>query len=130
MADTPVDAQARMSSAGSGMLTVLLCWSPAPREVREVALRVPAGSSVASALADAQAQAACPVLAADAAVADVGIWGRRAQPSDVLREGDRIELYRPLTVDPKYARRERFRRQGARSAGLFATRRAGGKPGY
>jgi putative ubiquitin-RnfH superfamily antitoxin RatB of RatAB toxin-antitoxin module len=37
-----------------------------------------------------------------------------------LRAGDRIEGYRTLRVDPKVARRERFARQGARSAGLFA----------
>ncbi len=43
---------------------------------------------------------------------------------------DRLEIYRPLTVDPKVARRERFSRQGARTTGLFARRRAGGKSGY
>jgi hypothetical protein len=41
-----------------------------------------------------------------------------------------VELYRPLLVDPKVARRERFRRQGARNTGLFAQRRPGAKPGY
>lgn len=43
---------------------------------------------------------------------------------------DRVELCRPLTVDPKVARRERFRQQGARGTGLFAKRRKGGKAGY
>jgi len=33
-------------------------------------------------------------------------------------------------VDPKVARRERFARQGAKTAGLFAKRRAGAKAGY
>jgi len=41
-----------------------------------------------------------------------------------------VEIWRPLRVDPKLARRERFGRQGARSAGLFAKRRPGSKPGY
>jgi hypothetical protein len=41
-----------------------------------------------------------------------------------------VELVRPLLVDPKVARRERFRRQGSRAAGLFAGRRPGSKPGY
>ena len=40
------------------------------------------------------------------------------------------EFYRALVVDPKVARRERFQKQGARSAGLFARRRAGAKQGY
>ena len=38
---------------------------------------------------------------------DVGIWNRAAGLEAVVREGDRIEVYRPLTVDPKEARRVR-----------------------
>jgi putative ubiquitin-RnfH superfamily antitoxin RatB of RatAB toxin-antitoxin module len=49
---------------------------------------------------------------------------------DVLQEGDRLELYRSLQVDPKVSRRERFQKQGTRAPGLFATRRKGAKPGY
>ena len=52
--------------------------------------------------------------------AGVGVWGRKARLEQVLRDGDRVEVYRPLQVDPKLARRERFRRQGVRAAGLFA----------
>ncbi len=37
-----------------------------------------------------------------------------------LKDGDRVEIYRQLVVDPKVARRERFVRQGSRGAGLFA----------
>ena len=51
-------------------------------------------------------------------------------PEQVLREGDRLELLRPLRVDPKVARRERFVGQGARSTGLFAKRRPNSKAGY
>jgi len=59
-----------------------------------------------------------------------GVWGTRVSVSHLLLDGNRLELYRPLTVDPKVARRERFVRQGAKSAGLFAKRRAGAKAGY
>jgi uncharacterized protein len=52
--------------------------------------------------------------------AAVGIWGRKARLEQLVRDGDRVEVYRPLKVDPKLARRERFRRQGVRAAGLFA----------
>lgn len=62
--------------------------------------------------------------------ADVGVWGRRCTGDQPLREGDRVEVYRGLLVDPKVARRERFRKQGARATGLFAKRRPGAKPGY
>ena len=128
MAEPPAAPPA--SSDQAGTITVLLGWSPAPREVRECPLRVPRGSTVGFLLAQGPAQAASAALAIDPSEADVGVWGRRVPAGHVLREGDRIELYRPLTVDPKYARRERFRRQGARTTGLFATRRAGGKAGY
>jgi sulfur carrier protein len=47
-----------------------------------------------------------------------------------LQDGDRLEWLRPLQVDPKVARRERFKRQGAKTAGLFAQRRQGAKAGY
>ena len=39
----------------------------------------------------------------------VGIFGRRKTLKDVLTEGDRVEIYRPLLADPKEVRRERAR---------------------
>ena len=39
--------------------------------------------------------------------AAIGIFGRKAPPEQVLREGDRVEIYRPLIADPKEARRRR-----------------------
>ena len=41
-----------------------------------------------------------------------------------------IELYRPLKVDPKVARRQRFKRQGKGRTGLFAKRKSGSAAGY
>lgn len=38
---------------------------------------------------------------------EVGIWNHRCSLDTVVREGDRIEVYRPLQVDPKEARRIR-----------------------
>lgn len=60
----------------------------------------------------------------------VGVWGRKVSPDYILANQDRLEIWRPLKVDPKVARRERFTKQGARTAGLFAQRRSGAKPGY
>lgn len=40
----------------------------------------------------------------------VGIFGRLTRLDARLREGDRIEIYRPLIADPKDARRERAQR--------------------
>ena len=40
----------------------------------------------------------------------VGIWGKTRDLDAVLRERDRVEIYRPLQVDPKEARRQRYRK--------------------
>lgn len=37
----------------------------------------------------------------------VGIWSRACKLTDTLKEGDRIEIYRPLIADPKEVRRRR-----------------------
>ncbi|MDE2078239.1 MAG: RnfH family protein [Burkholderiales bacterium] len=42
----------------------------------------------------------------------VGVWGRRAELDHVLRDRDRVEVYRGLKVDPKEARRQRYRAHG------------------
>jgi hypothetical protein len=39
----------------------------------------------------------------------LGIYGRRVAPDQRLRDGDRVEIYRPLMLDPKDARRRRAR---------------------
>lgn len=39
----------------------------------------------------------------------LGVWSKAVDGSQVLRERDRIEVYRELTVDPKEARRLRYR---------------------
>lgn len=41
----------------------------------------------------------------------IGIFGKVVGPNSVLRDGDRIEIYRPLIVDPKQARRTRAERR-------------------
>ncbi|MFN3611480.1 RnfH family protein [Tepidimonas sp.] len=99
-------------------MRVTVVWASAPRTVREVTLDLPDGATVAQALAHT-GWGLGPIDAGPDGLA-ASIWGRRACPDTPLREGDRLELTRPLRVDPKVARRERFQRQGARAAGLFA----------
>lgn len=109
-------------------IEVVVAYAPAPRQVHELALRLPAGATLEQALQACGLATLCPEL--DLAQAPVGIWGRKAARDQVLRQRDRVEVYRPLRVDPKVARRERFASQGARTTGLFAKRRAGAKAGY
>ena len=100
---------------------VTVTFSPAPRDVREWSLDLAAGSTVADAVAASGLREEFPQL--DLAALGVGVWGRKAGPRQPLRDRDRVEVYRPLQVDPKVARRERFRKQGSRAAGLFARKR-------
>lgn len=68
-------------------------------------LTVPAGTTVIQAIV---ASRIASVLPEEAIAADrLGIFSRRAAPDDVLADGDRVEIYRPLTLDPKEARRRR-----------------------
>lgn len=47
----------------------------------------------------------------------VGIWSKVRDPDFVLREGDRVEIYRPLIADPKQVRKERASRGKAMKKG-------------
>ena len=49
-------------------------------------------------------------LPPDFAPAGIGIFGSKVARDARLRDGDRIELYRPLQIDPKEARRKRAQR--------------------
>ena len=52
-------------------------------------------------------------LGLDLAVLRVGLFGKLATPQTALRDGDRVELTRPLVVDPKQARRRRVEKKSA-----------------
>lgn len=108
-------------------IDVLVVYAPVARQVREISLRLPAGATVAQALESGGLAKLCPDV--DWTQVVVGVWGRKVARSQVLRDQDRVEVYRDLRVDPKVARRERFAEQGVGRAGLFARKRAGVKTG-
>lgn len=114
-----------MSAAG---ITVTVVYAPAQRQVRTVTLSMTSGGSVQAAIAASGLAAEFPGMATG--IGHVGVWGRKVALTQPLRDGDRVEIWRELRVDPKLARRERFGQQGAKAAGLFAKRRPGAKPGY
>ena len=114
--------------ADSELLAINLVFSPAPRQVRQWTLALPFGSSIADAIDAGSVCSEFPQLLTSRL--RVGIWGRKAALTQLLAHNDRVEIYRSLRVDPKVARRERFDRQGAKTAGLFSVRRPGSKAGY
>jgi uncharacterized protein len=112
-------------------LAITVMYSPAPRVVHERVLPLSAGTTVLQALQQSGLLAECPEIDLSQPEAyTVCIWGKKTSPDQALRDLDRIEICRALTVDPKVARRERFQKQGSTRAGLFSKRRAGAKPGY
>jgi len=75
-----------------------------PERQDVVVLNVPAGATLAMAV---QASGLLVAHGLDTAPLKCGIFGRLSAPDTVLQEGDRVEIYRPLTVDAKTARRRR-----------------------
>ena len=102
----------------AGKLNVEVAWSTGPRQMMLRALALQAGSTVQDALVacglwlprESDDTEACDAVDG----AHVGIWGRKAALDTLLREGDRVECYRALKVDPKEARRVRYRAHGVK----------------
>jgi putative ubiquitin-RnfH superfamily antitoxin RatB of RatAB toxin-antitoxin module len=96
--------------ASDDVLAVEVVYCPAPGEIDQVPLKLAPGSTVADALH------ASGVLQRHGLKMEglrVGVWCRAALPDLELRERDRVEVYRSLTVDPKEARRQRYKRHRA-----------------
>lgn len=70
-----------------------------------VRVDVPAGCTVGEAIARSNIQSQFPEMEIDPGA--VGIFSRKVSMSQVLREGDRVEVYRPLLADPRETRRKR-----------------------
>ena len=89
-------------------LHVEVVYSLVAGSTRQVALTLPLGSTVADAL-----RQACPELTPEGVT--VGVWGKLRASTDTLRDRDRVEIYRPLLVDPKEARRQRYQSHRAKA---------------
>lgn len=95
--------------ADAAMLHVEVAFA-LPERQWIIGLEVPAGTSVRQAADLALRQSSFPKLPAETSLeTDLGIFGRRLSNPEhqVLRDGDRVEIYRPLEIDPKTARAER-----------------------
>ncbi|HEY5803044.1 MAG TPA: RnfH family protein [Lysobacter sp.] len=86
---------------------VVRAW---PRRFAAIELELTEGACVADALRAAG-------LAADAETSGYAVFGQRADADTRLRDGDRLELLRPLQADPKESRRRRAKQQPGKPAG-------------
>ncbi|MGN7918086.1 RnfH family protein [Lysobacter sp. ESA13C] len=71
-----------------------------PRRFEALTVELADGATVADALAAAG-------WGADAEISGYAVFGVKAVADTPLRDGDRLELLRPLQIDPKEARRRR-----------------------
>ena len=93
----------------SELLRVEVALALADRQ-QLVTVQVPAGSTIRDAVQASGIASHFPELELDEL--EKGIWGRRRPEDHEVRSGDRVEIYRPLVVDPREARRRRAGRSG------------------
>lgn len=91
-------------------LHIEVVYCPGPDTCDRVQLSLPAGATVAEALA---ASGLIERHGLPAQGLRLGVWCKPREADAVLRERDRVEVYRPLTVDPKEARRQRYQQHKA-----------------
>ena len=94
--------------AAAETLAVEVIYCPAPHEADACTVRLAPGAVVADAL---RASGVLERHGLSIEGLPVGIWCRAATLQAPLRDRDRVEIYRALQVDPKEARRQRYRRQ-------------------
>ena len=95
----------------TALLAIAVACSPAYGVAEECDVAVPRGATLIDALRASGLLERHPHI--DLARQAVGIWGRLCALDAPLSDGDRVEVYRPLQVDPKEARRRRQRLQQA-----------------
>ena len=82
-----------------------------PERQRVVELHLPSGSTVMQAVQSSGLADVFPDFDADPS--RLAVYGKKARPDQPLVEGDRVEVLRPLKVDPKEVRRARAEAQKA-----------------
>lgn len=85
-------------------LVIEVVYSPTAGSVDMVTLDLQAGATVGQAIQCSRLTERFP----EVAEAPCAVWGRLCERHEQLRDRDRVEVYRPLKVDPKEARRQRY----------------------
>jgi putative ubiquitin-RnfH superfamily antitoxin RatB of RatAB toxin-antitoxin module len=76
-----------------------------PQRQTLISLMVPLDTTVEQAIKQSGLLNIYPDI--DLALNKVGVWNRACKLNDVLKDGDRVEIYRPLIADPKEIRKRR-----------------------
>jgi hypothetical protein len=76
-----------------------------PERQEVVAVSLPAGSTLGQAIEASGLLTRHPEI--DLAKNKLGVFAKLAKPDTVLRDRDRVEIYRPLIADPKQVRKQR-----------------------
>ncbi len=90
-------------------MNVEVCYAEAARATR-ITVTLPESATVGQAV---DHSGIVRTLALDRSILSFAIFGRRATLDTQLVDGDRVELLRPLSVDPKEARRRRVAKKRA-----------------
>lgn len=86
-------------------MNVGVCYADSERQLW-LRMEVPDDSSVEEAIRHSGILQRCPEI--DLSRQKVGIFGKLVKLDAPLKEGDRIEIYRPIIADPKTVRRRRM----------------------
>jgi len=89
------------------VVRVAIACSPSAGHAFETTLELPAPATALDAIRASGLLERHPELGLGEPL--IGIWGRACAPETLLADGDRVEVYRPLTMDPNEARRLRAR---------------------
>jgi putative ubiquitin-RnfH superfamily antitoxin RatB of RatAB toxin-antitoxin module len=93
--------------AGAPIVRVAIAFSPSVGRAFELTLELPAPANALDAIRASGLFERHPELGLGEPL--IGIWGRACAAQTLLADGDRVEVYRPLTMDPNEARRLRAR---------------------
>lgn len=88
----------------SDMINIQLGYAKAEQQLI-LDLSVPPGTTILQAIEASDLIRQMPEI--DISVLRVGIYSKLKTLDTVVREGDRVEIYRPLIADPKESRRRR-----------------------
>lgn len=99
--------RAEEPGASPSTVRVAVACSAAPGHGVEIELALPVPATASDAVRASGLLERHPELALGEPL--IGIWGRACTADTVLADGDRVEIYRPLAMDPGEARRLRAR---------------------